>query len=148
MPPIAAIKCQSAVCSLSSSRSLSPSLNSLLQRMASNDNNDKCKLEEEVESSMAKKRLWIFDDDVSDNDSTDSPEETEEEEEMKEEVSSDETSMNNQLDTSEEKLQAKHICGIVFGNDGDTTSPSSEPCSPESRQRSDEDSSDDDNDDF
>jgi hypothetical protein len=73
--------------------------------MASNDNNDKCKLEEEVESSMAKKRLWIFDDDVSDNDSTDSPEEeTEEEEEMKEEVSSDETSMNNQLDTSEEKL--------------------------------------------
>jgi hypothetical protein len=115
--------------------------------MASNDNNDKCKLEEEVESSTAKKRLWIFDDDVNDNDSTDSPEE-ETEEEMKEEVSSDETSMNDQLDTSEEKLQAKHICGIVFGNDGDTTSPSSEPCSPESRQRSDEDSSDDDNDDF
>jgi hypothetical protein len=52
-------------------------------------------LEEEAESSMARKRLWLSDDD---DDSSDSSKE--------EEVSSEETSMN-QLDTSEEKLQAK-----------------------------------------
>jgi hypothetical protein len=32
--------------------------------------------------------------------------------------------MNNQLDTSEEKLQTKHARGIIFGYDGDTTTSS------------------------
>jgi hypothetical protein len=68
-----------------------------------------------------------------------------------EEVASEESSVN-QLDTSEEKLLVKRGCDIVFGDDGDTTSPSSEPCIPEmssSRGRSDPDnSSDDDDDDF
>jgi hypothetical protein len=40
---------------------LSLSKLSLLQRMASNDN-DKHKLEEEAESSMVRKRLWLSDD--------------------------------------------------------------------------------------
>jgi hypothetical protein len=65
---------------------------------------------------------------------------------MEEEVSSEETSMN-QLDTSEEKLQAKHARGIIFGDDGDTTSSSSKPRTPESYRRSDKDSSNDDDDD-
>jgi hypothetical protein len=55
---------------------------SLLQRMASNDDG-KCKMEEEVESSTVRKRLRLSDDD---NGSSDSPEEETEEEE-KEEVS-------------------------------------------------------------
>jgi hypothetical protein len=63
--------------------------------MASNDNNDKCKLEEEAESTAVRKRLQLSDDDVGDDDSSDSLEEEEEDEEMEEEVS------------SEEKLQAK-----------------------------------------
>jgi hypothetical protein len=55
----------------------------------------------------------------------------------------------NQLDTNEEKLFAKCGCDMIFNNDGDTTSPSSEPHTPESRRCSDEDSSDeDDNDDM
>jgi hypothetical protein len=54
----------------------------------------------------------------------------EEEEEMEEEVSSEVSSMN-QVDTSENKLVAKHDSGLFFGDDGDTTSPSSEPCTPE-----------------
>jgi hypothetical protein len=59
---------------------------SLLQRMASNDDG-KCMLEEEAESSMARKRLWLSDDDTSDYDSFDLPkEETEMEEEETEEV--------------------------------------------------------------
>jgi hypothetical protein len=71
---------------------------SLLQRMASNDdNNDKCKIEEEAESSMTRKRLQPSYDDNGGDDSSDSPEE--------EEVSSEETLMN-QLNTSEEKLFA------------------------------------------
>jgi hypothetical protein len=74
---------------------LSLSKHSLLQRMASNDNNDKCKLEEEAESTAVRKRLQLSDDDVGDDDSSDSLEEEEEDEEMEEEVS------------SEEKLQAK-----------------------------------------
>jgi uncharacterized membrane protein YdbT with pleckstrin-like domain len=74
--------------------------------MASNENNGKRKLEEEVESSMVKKRLWL-----SDEDADSSEEETEEEEE----VSSEETSMN-QLDTSKEKLQTKCAHGVIFGN--------------------------------
>jgi hypothetical protein len=78
-----------------------------LQRMASNDNNDKHKLEEEVESSMARKRLRLSDDDTSDADSSDSPKEETEEEE----VSLEETSMN-QLNTSKEKLQAKRVLGM------------------------------------
>jgi hypothetical protein len=39
----------------------------------------------------------------------------------------------NQLDTSEEKLMAKRGRDIVFWDDGGTTSPSSEPRTPESR---------------
>jgi hypothetical protein len=122
---------------------LSLSKLSLLQRMASNDNNDKHKMEEEVESSMARKRLRLSNDDASDDDSSNSPEEETEEEE----VSLEEMPMSDQLDTSKEKLQAKRDHGIVFGDDGDTTSPSSEPRTPESRRRSDEDSNDDDDDD-
>jgi hypothetical protein len=53
----------------------------------------------------------------------------EEEGEMEEEVSSEETSMN-QLDTSEEKLQAKRTRDIVFSDDDDTTSSSVEPHTP------------------
>jgi hypothetical protein len=64
--------------------------------MASNDNNGKHKLEKEAESSMARKRLRLSDDNSGDDDSSDSSEE---------EVSSEESSMK--LDTSEEKLLAK-----------------------------------------
>jgi hypothetical protein len=93
--------------------------------MASNDSNRKRKLEEEAESSSARKRLRLSDDDDS---SDSSKEETEEEEE--EEISSEETSMNNQLDTSEEKLQAMCTHGIAFSDDGDTNLPSLEPRTP------------------
>jgi hypothetical protein len=92
--------------------------------MASNDSNRKRKLEEEAESSSARKRLRLSDDDDS---SDSSKEETEEEEE---EISSEETSMNNQLDTSEEKLQAMCTHGIAFSDDGDTNLPSLEPRTP------------------
>jgi hypothetical protein len=54
---------------------------SLLQRMAFNDNNDKCKLEEDAESLVARKRLRLSNDDVGDNDSSDSPKEDTKEEE-------------------------------------------------------------------
>jgi hypothetical protein len=91
--------------------------------MASNDSNRKRKLEEEAESSSARKRLRLSDDDDS---SDSSKEETEEEEE----ISSEETSMNNQLDTSEEKLQAMCTHGIAFSDDGDTNLPSLEPRTP------------------
>jgi hypothetical protein len=104
--------------------------------MASNDNS-KHKLEEEAESSTAKKRLWLSDNDVGDFDSSDSLEE--------EETSSEETSMN-QLNTSEEKLLAKRARGIVFGDDVDTTSPLSVSRTPKSRWHSDEDNNDDDDD--
>jgi hypothetical protein len=50
----------------------------------------------------------------------------------------------NQLDTSMEKLFAKHAHG---SDDGDTTSQSSEPRTPKSHRCSNEESSDD-NDDF
>jgi hypothetical protein len=106
--------------------------------MASNDNNSKHKLEE-VESSMVRKRLWLYDDDTGNDDSSDS---SKEEEEM-EELSSEETLMN-QLDTSEEKFLAKRGCNIIFGDDSDTRAPSSEPRTPKSHRRSDEDSNDDD----
>jgi hypothetical protein len=111
---------------------------SLLQRMASNDDG-KRKLEEEVKSLIARKRLRPSDDDGSNNDSSnpsDSQKETEEEPEA-EEVSSEEMSMN-QLNTSEEKLFAKHSHGMLFGDDGDSLSTSSEPRTLESRQRSEE----------
>jgi hypothetical protein len=111
--------------SLIQSITLSLSKLSLLQRIASNNNNIKHKLEEEVESLIVMKRVLLSDDDADNDDSSDSPEE----EEMEEEVSSEETTMN-QLNTSEEKLQVKRAHGIVFGNDGDTTSPSSEPRTP------------------
>jgi hypothetical protein len=54
--------------------------------------------------------------------------------------------MNDQLNTFEEKLQVKRTRGIIFGDDGDTTSPSSETRTPESRQCSKEDNNDDDDD--
>jgi hypothetical protein len=95
--------------------------------MASNDNG-KCKMGEEAESSTARKRLRLYDDDGGNDDCSDSPEE-EMEEETQEEVSSEESSMN-QLDTSEEKLLVKRDCGIIFGDDGDTTLQSSEPRNP------------------
>jgi hypothetical protein len=107
--------------------------------MTSN-NNGKCKLKEEAESSMTRKRLQLSDNDISDDDSSDSLEE-----EMEEEVLLKETSMN-QLDTSEEKSLAKHAGGIIFSDDGDTTSPSPEPHTPKSHQRSDENNNDDDDD--
>jgi hypothetical protein len=50
----------------------------LIQRMAINDN-DKRKLEEEVESSMTRKRLQLSNDDNGDDDSSASPEEETEE---------------------------------------------------------------------
>jgi hypothetical protein len=143
-----AINARVAVHSLSSNQSLSLSLSklSLFQRMTSN-NSGKLKLEEEAKSSMVRKRLWFFDTDGDDDDSSDYlKEETKEEEETAEEVSSEKLSMN-QLDTSDEKLLAKHGCDIIFCDDGDTTSPSSEPCTLESRVCFDPDSSDEDDDD-
>jgi hypothetical protein len=110
--------------------------------MASNDN-DKRKMEEEVESSMVRKHLWHSDDDNSEDDSSDLSKE-----EPEEEVSSKEISMN-QLDTSEEKLYARRARGIIFSDDGDTPLAFLEPPStPESCQCSDEERSDDDDDDF
>jgi hypothetical protein len=109
--------------------------------MASNDN-DKRKMEEEVESSMVRKHLWHSDDDNSEDDSSDLSKEE------PEEVSLKETSMN-QLDTSEEKLYARRARGIIFSDDGDTPLAFLEPPStPESCQCSDEERSDDDDDDF
>jgi hypothetical protein len=125
------------------------------------DNNGKDMMEEEAESSMVgRKRLWHIDDDGGDDDSSKSSdsleeeplqeeeEEEEEEEETEEEVSSEVSSMN-QLNTSKEKLYARHACGYLFGDDGDTplTSPDTPP-TPGSRQRSDEESNFDDEDDF
>jgi hypothetical protein len=116
--------------------------------MASNDNNDKRKLEE-AEISVVRKRLRLSNDDGSNDDSSNSQhEDTEEEvEETEEEVSSEESSMN-QVDTSEDKLVSKHGSGLFFSDDGDTTSPSLEPCTletPSNHVRSDPDDSDDDN---
>jgi hypothetical protein len=54
----------------------------------------------------------------------------------------------NQLDTSEEKLFAKRGHDMIFSDDGNTTSPSSEPRTPKSHRCSDEDNSDDDDDAF
>jgi hypothetical protein len=116
---------------------ITPSL-SLLQIMAYN-NNDRHKMEEEAESSTVRKWLQLFDDDGGDDDSSDSFNSLErepEEEETEEEVSSEEMSMN-QLDTSEEKLYDKRARGILFSDNGDTPSTSSEPCTSESHRRSD-----------
>jgi hypothetical protein len=124
--------------------------------MASNDNNSKRKLEEEAKTSMARKRLRLSDDAGGDDDSSDSQHEDMEEEndeETDEVVSLEESSMN-QVDTSEDKLVAKHSSGLFFGDDGDTTSPSSEPRTPKmssSHMRLDPDGSDNhdsDDDDF
>jgi hypothetical protein len=114
--------------------------------MASNDNTSKHKLEEEAESSALRKRLRLSDDDGGDDDSFDSLEEEIEEEDMEEEVSSEESSMN-QFDTFEEKLLAKRSRSFFFSDNGDTTSPSLEPRTPEmpsSRVRSDPDGSNND----
>jgi hypothetical protein len=107
--------------------------------MASNDNNRKCKVEEEVESSVVRKRLQLSDDDSNDDSSSESEEETEEEESM------------NQLDTSEEKLMPKCGHNIFFGDDGDTSLSESEPRSlgmPSNHVCSNPNDSDDDEDDF
>jgi hypothetical protein len=85
--------------------------------------------------------LRLSDDDGDDDDCSDSPEE-----ETEEEVSSEESLMN-QLNTSVEKLFAKRGRGMVFSDDGDTTSPSSEPRTLKSCLHSDEDCSDEDDDD-
>jgi hypothetical protein len=148
MPPMVAINAGAPfTLSHRTDHSLPLSKLSLLQRMASN-NNEKCKMEEEAESSMVRKRLWRTDDDGCDDDSFDLSEEElpkeEPEEEETEVVSSEETSMN-QLDTSKEKLYARCACGVLFSDDGDTTSTSSKPPpTPESHWCSDEESSDDD----
>jgi hypothetical protein len=92
--------------------------------MASNDNNGKRKVEQ-TESSAVSKRIQLFEDDGGDDSSGES------EETMEEEVSSKESSMN-QLDTSEEKLMAKHEHDLLFNDDGDT-SPESEPRTPKRR---------------
>jgi hypothetical protein len=121
---------------------------SLVKTMASNDNNSKCKLEE-AETSAARKRLWLSDnvgDDVDSSDSEHEDTKEEEDEEMEEEVSSEESLMN-QVDTSEDKLVAKHGSGLFFGDNDNTTSPSSDPRTLEtlsSRMRLDLDGSDDD----
>jgi hypothetical protein len=81
--------------------------------MASYDSIDKRKLEEEVESSTARKRLRLSDDNGDDDDSSDSPEE---EEGTEDEVSMEKSSMS-QLNTSEEKLLAKRGHGVFFGDD-------------------------------
>jgi hypothetical protein len=62
---------------------------------------------------------------------------------VEEEVSSNEMLMN-QLDNSEEKLFVRHAHGMLFNDDGDTTLMSSVPHTPESHQRSNEESSDED----
>jgi hypothetical protein len=101
---------------------------------------------------MARKRLWHIDNDGGDDDSSDSsnsPEEEpkEEEEETEAEVSSKEMSMR-QLNTSEEKLYARHAHGYLFSDNGDTPSMSPDtPPTPEIRRCSDEGSSNDDDDD-
>jgi hypothetical protein len=84
-----------------------------------------------------RKRLQLSNDDGGDDDSAELP---------VEEVSLEESSMN-QLDTSEEKSLAKHGRGIIFNDNGNTSSPSSEPHVPKtssSHVHSDPDSSDDD----
>jgi hypothetical protein len=90
--------------------------------MPSNDN-DKHKMEEEVDSSTARKRLWHTNDNGRDDDSSNSLEKELPEEETEEEVSLQETSMN-QYDTSEEKLYARCARIILFKDDGDTPSTS------------------------
>jgi hypothetical protein len=120
---------------------------SLLQRMAPNDDG-KRKMEEEAESSTVRKRLWLSNDDDGDDGSSDSlgkELEEEEETEEEEEVSSEKMSMN-QLDTSEEKLHASCAHGILFRDNGDTTSMLSEPCTLDNRWHFNEESSDDDDD--
>jgi Mg-chelatase subunit ChlI len=103
----------------------------LPHRMVSNDN-DKRKMEEEEEAESlmaARKLLRHTDDNSDDDDSSDSPQE---EPEKEEEVSSEVSSLN-QLDTSEEKLYARHARGYLFGDDDDTPSTSSDtPPTPES----------------
>jgi hypothetical protein len=63
-----------------------------------------------------------------------------------EEVSLEEMPMS-QLDTSEEKLFAKRGRGMVFSDNGNTTSLSSEPRTTKSHQRSNKDNSNEDDDD-
>jgi hypothetical protein len=52
----------------------------------------------------------------------------------------------NQLDNSEEKLFARRAHSMLFDDDSDTPSTSSEPHTPENRGRSGEESSDKDDD--
>jgi hypothetical protein len=95
--------------------------------------------------STTRKCLRHTDNDGNDDDSSDLPEKEPLEEELEEEVFSEESSMK--LDTSEEKLYARRGSDILFKDDGDTPSMSSEPRTPESHRCSDEESSDDDDDD-
>jgi hypothetical protein len=53
----------------------------------------------------------------------------------------------NQLDTSEEKLYARHASGILFHDDGDTPSMSLEARTLKSHRRCSEESNDDNDDD-
>jgi hypothetical protein len=99
MPLVVAINVRAAFAiSHRTNHSLHLSKLPLLQRTSSNDS-DKHKMEEEVESLMARKCLRHTDDDGGDDDSSDSSDSPEEEpKEEEEEVSSEEASMN-QLDT-------------------------------------------------
>jgi hypothetical protein len=113
--------------------------------MASNDNNGKRKLKEEAETSTVRKRLLLSDDDRGGDDSSDSQDE---DTTAEEEVSTEELSIR-EVDTSRGKLVAKHGHGLFFGDDGDTTSPSSQPRTPETlSSRVHSDPNDSDNDDF
>jgi hypothetical protein len=120
--------------------------------MASNDNNEKCKVEQETDSLTARNRLRLSNDDSSDDDSSDfsdlSEEELPEEETEEEEEVSSEGTLMNKLEASDEKLFAMRACGMLFGDDGDTPSKLLEPRTPESHWRSDEESNSDDDDDF
>jgi hypothetical protein len=125
--PRTSINCEAADGSL-----VSPTEHSLPLSSPKNgiQRKNKRKMEEAAESSTARKRLWLSDDDGGDADFSDSPEVEETEEEV--EDSSEETWMN-QLDTSEEKLYAWRACGILFSDDGNTPSMSSEPHALKSR---------------
>jgi hypothetical protein len=96
-------------------------------------------MDEEAESTTARKRLRLSvnvggDDDTSNSSDLpeEEPEEEEEETEEEEEVSLEEISMN-QLDTSKEKLYGRRAHDILFSDDGDNPSMPSEPRTPESR---------------
>jgi hypothetical protein len=73
---------------------------------------------EEIETSTTRKSLRLSDNDGGDDDSSDSQHEDTKEEE----VSSEESTMN-QVDTSEDKLVAKHGSGLFFADDRRSDAP-------------------------